>query len=387
MSAVSSRDEVRAQTAPRGDVVTLAELDAEVAAGAFGARSEAEPARPAVGDDQASRLRALIAGGPPAVAAGDPVAAAVAPTEEALPPLPAPMTVAVASGKGGVGKTNIAVNLAAALAAMGHRVTLLDGDLGTANADVLCGLTPAARLDHVLTGPLGVFDAGRRTLRDILVQAPGGFRLIPGSAGIARMADLPPSDRRGLFEALSALDHDTDVLVIDTAAGVGSTVTSFIDAADTCVVVSTPEPTSVADAYALIKCAATTAVGLENWRSTERGTRGAIPRFQLVLNQCVDPVEARRVAARIGAVCDRFLGLNVPLLGWVAQDVRVAEAVRARQPLIVRSPAAEAARNISALARVLAQQMDLPEHPSAGSAPRGRLACALRRLLGSGVSD
>jgi flagellar biosynthesis protein FlhG len=197
------------------------------------------------------------------------------------------------------------------------------------------------------------------------------------------MADLSAADRRGLLEALSELDHDTDVLVIDTAAGVGSMVTSFIDAADTCVVVSTPEPTSVADAYALIKCAATTATGLESWRST--AGCGALPRFQLVLNQCADALEARRVAARIGAVCDRFLGLRVPLLGWVAQDVRVAEAVRAREPLMVRSPGAEAARNISALARALAQQLDLPEHPAAGSAPRGRLASALRRLLRVGT--
>lgn len=390
MSAVSSRDPASARTLVRDGPsaclpLTLAELDAEVAA-AFGPASEGAPARPAPVGDQAARLRAMIAGGPTVEAAPESLGVQLSIGDKAdQPAAPAPLTVAVASGKGGVGKTNIAVNLAAALAAMGQRVTLLDGDLGTANADVICGLTPAARLDHVLAGPLGVFDAGRRSLRDILVEAPGGFRLIPGSAGIARMADLPPTDRRGLFEALAALDHDTDVLLIDTAAGVGSMVTSFIDAADTCVVVSTPEPTSVADAYALIKCAATTATGLEHWRSSAGGGRDALPRFQLVLNQCADALEARRVAARIGAVCDRFLGLSVPLLGWVAQDVRVAEAVRARQPLVVRSPAAEAARNISALARALAQQLDLPERSVGGSAPRGgrgRLASALRRVLG-----
>jgi flagellar biosynthesis protein FlhG len=340
-------------------------------------------------DDQATRLRALMAAGEVGEVGSQagvpgPMASTVRSVEGGVVVAPAPLTIAVASGKGGVGKTNVAVNLAVAFAGAGHRVTLLDADLGTANADVLCGLMPSARLDHVLAGPLGVHDGGRRTLRDILVEAPGGFRLIPGSAGIARMADLSVLDRRALFMALAELDHDTDLLIIDTAAGVGSGVTSFVDAADTCVVVSTPEPTSVADAYALIKCAATTATGLECWRSSSddaRERRGGVPRFQLVLNQCVDALEARRVAARIGAVCDRFLGLNVPMLGWIAQDVRVAEAVRARQPLLVRSPDAAASRNISALADVLAQQLDLPDRRVGAAPVRGRLASALRRLL------
>jgi flagellar biosynthesis protein FlhG len=160
-----------------------------------------------------------------------------------------------------------------------------------------------------------------------------------------------------------------------------------VDAADTCLVVSTPEPTSVADAYALIKCAATTASGLNNWSSeTDHARLTVVPRFQLVMNQCVDAIEARRVAARVGAVCDRFLGLPVPMLGWVAQDVRVGEAVRARQPLVLRSPASEAARNISSLAGVLAQQLDLPKRQAAAAGSKLRLASALRRLLRVGPS-
>lgn len=364
----------------------LDELDAEVES-ALGLAL----ARMGGAEDQATRLRAMILGAEARLAAEvEPkalveVAGGGGDASRAI----APVTIAVASGKGGVGKTNVAVNLAAAMAQLAgpngerRRVTLLDADLGTANADVLCGLSPAARLDHVLTGDSGRRDGASRTLRDIVVDAPGGFRLIPGSAGISRLADMGPADRRALFDGLAAMDDDTDVLIIDTAAGVGAAVTSFVDAADVCLVVTTPEPTSVADAYALIKCASMTERGLEAWSG--RGGVGGGARFQLVMNQCADAAEAKRTAARIGAVCDRFLGLRVPMLGWIAQDVRVMEAVRAREPFMVRSPGSEAARNLSLLARELAQQIGwsgaVYRERSGEAAARGGLACALRRLL------
>ena len=162
---------------------SLADLEAEVERWLGGSR--AAPAR----DDQASRLRALVGDVDP-VPTSLP-APITAPVDEQAGDETAhqlgPFTIAVASGKGGVGKTNITVNLAASLAAMGYRVTVLDADLGTANADVICGLTPAARLDHVLSpGGLECYDGARRTLRDIIVDAPGGFRPIPGSAGISQ---------------------------------------------------------------------------------------------------------------------------------------------------------------------------------------------------------
>lgn len=360
----------------------LADLDAQIEA-TLGSRRLTLTASPSLGD-QAARLRALVevelgvAAGSAAARCEAPaecgaglLADEVEPSAEAVKP---PFTIAVASGKGGVGKTNVAVNLAAGLAAAGYRATLLDADLGTANADVICGISPVARLDHVLgPGGLGVHDGATRTIRDILVDAPGGFRLIPGSAGIARMADLTTQERRRLLDLMSELSTDTDVLVVDTAAGVGRAVTSLVNSADMCVVVCTPEPTAVTDAYALIKCAI----------AGDPVHMNGAGRFQLLINQVEDAGEARRVHARIRAVCDRFLGIDVPLLGWIAQDVRVCEAVRARIPLLVRSPQAEASRNISALCTAIAQRVGPAPGSRCEKAPKMRLALALRRLFGT----
>lgn len=338
----------------------------------------------AASDDQATRLRRLMGNGDGSTA-GFIGEGPEAERDLSLPPRSrtedAPFTVAIASGKGGVGKTNVAANLSAALAARGYRVTLLDADLGTANADVLCGLSPAARLDHVLTpGGLEFHDGARRTLRDILIEAPGGFRLVPGSAGISRMADLSGREQRRLFEALTAIDHDTDVLVIDTAAGVGRTVTAFMDIADICLVIASPEPTAITDAYALIKCASCTETRAALWSDSGAGSRNAA--FRLVINQAADSHEAARVYSRIRAVCSRFLGVEVALAGWVAQDVRVPEAVRARQLFSLRTPGAEASRNLSDLAASLAQDIGPPPGALTEQRRFKSVASVLRRMLG-----
>ena len=250
--------------------------------------------------------------------------------------------VAIASGKGGVGKTNIAVNTAIALARRGLRVTLLDADLGTANADVLCGIMPSARLDHVLgPGGLAAHDGARRSINDIVVDAPGGFKLVPGSAGIGRMADLNAGERRWLVSALVELAAQADVVLIDAAAGVGQGVTSLLHAADLSIVVTTPEPTAIADAYALIKCMV---MESDVPPSTEED------RIALVVNQTREPLEAFATHARIAGVCERFLGLRLPLLGFVAQDVRVGEAVRAQKPYTIMDPGTIASRNTADLA-------------------------------------
>lgn len=288
--------------------------------------------------------------------------------------------VVVASGKGGVGKTTIAVNLSVAMARRGVRVTLLDADFGTANADVLCGVTPKGRLEHVFMPGAGGAkwgDGAPASIRDIAVNAPGGFRLIPGSTGVSRMADMSASDRKAIVDALSELDQDTDVLVVDAGAGVGQSVTTFMHGADTTIVVATPEPTSIADAYALIKC------GVSGYGG-EALLKGS-GRVALVLNQVIDGSEAARVHARIRAVCDRFLGLDCPLLGSIAQDVRVAQAVRSREPLLVRPGPSVAGEQIAELSAAVLKHVGVRGIAavsggvsSGGEGVRG----LVRRLLG-----
>src|SRR3954465_14776848 len=153
--------------------------------------------------------------------------------------------IAVTSGKGGVGKSNVAVNLAIKFASAGKNVVLLDADLGLANADVLCNIDLPCNLSHVI--------ARKKELRDVMVRAPGGFHLIGGASGLARMADLTDFDRQRLVDALGELEQQCDVILIDTGAGISPNVLSFTRCADHVLVVTTPEPTAITDAYAVVK--------------------------------------------------------------------------------------------------------------------------------------
>ncbi|MCC6660883.1 MAG: MinD/ParA family protein [Phycisphaerales bacterium] len=296
--------------------------------------------------DQASRLRAICTAVPPTTAPSG-----RCPTERAAPPPRTARVIAVSSGKGGVGKTNTCVNLSIALARLGRRVSLLDADLGMANADVLCGLMPARRLDALLR-------ESRRpiTLAELAVDAPGGFRLVPGAVGVERMADLGPADRARLLAALGELERDSDLVVVDTGAGISRGVTCFLRAADLSVVVATPDPTSITDAYALVKCVVggaapgDTAPGGTTPGGAALQSGGATPHVVLVVNQADSEREARSVHARIAAVTQRFLSYRLPLLGWVAQDVRVIAAVRKRAPVMLESPRCQASRDLRDLA-------------------------------------
>jgi len=286
----------------------------------------ASPGR-AAPDDQASRLRALVEAMAGA-ARPQPVTAAGA---RRVP------VVAIASGKGGVGKTNLAVNLAIALAQRGHRTTLLDADLGMANADVLCGLAPGRRLDTVLR------DAAGPGLASCIVEAPGGFLLVPGAVGVARVADLDAGARQRLVAGLADLESRSDTVLVDTGAGIGRDVMSFATAADRLMVVVTPEPTSITDAYGLIKCV----VG----RAREMHT--PIPPVSLVLNSVVSRHEASAVSTKLIATCERFLRFRPEVLGAVRRDERVPRAVRARQPHLLAFPRCRASRDVRAIAENL----------------------------------
>ena len=285
--------------------------------------------------DQASRLRALVE------------TAAPAPVRRRA------KVLTISSGKGGVGKTTASVSLSIAMTQLGWRTTLLDADLGMANADVLCGLTPTRRLEQFV----GVSDRTRAVgapsrLEDIAIDAPGGFRLIPGSVGVARMAELAAHERTRLMGALDELEEDTELLIVDTGAGLGREVLSFMHSADLALVIATPEPTSIADAYALIKCALLGGGG--GLGAAERPSR-----IGLVVNQVSSKKEADAVHARIASVCARFLRYRLPCLGWVAQDAQVGAAVRKRKPLILDEPRCQASRDLRRLACVLVENLEL----------------------------
>lgn len=303
--------------------------------------------------------------------------------------------VAIASGKGGVGKTNMSVNTAIALAKRGLRVTLVDVDLGTANADVICGLMPTARLEHVLAP--NPADPAPKSLADIAIDAPGGFRLVPGTAGIGRMADITPLERRRLVAGLVELAADADILLIDTAAGVGQSVTAFVNAADLALLVTTPEPTAIADAYALVKC-----LVLESG-----GQAGdCVERMAMVVNQVREPAEGIATYERIARAAERFLGVSFPMIGSVAQDVRIPDSVRAQRPLMVGYPDSAAARGITDLSEAIIKMLGLqptvplaaqlvraagkdaapsaPQTPPASPPARSGPLSMVRRLLGMG---
>jgi len=251
-----------------------------------------------------------------------------------------PRVLAVTSGKGGVGKTNIAVNLSTRLASMGRRVLLLDADLGTANADVIANVTVRANLAHVV--------AGRRSIEQIICPAPGGFNLIPGASGLSQMAALSEFERARILQCLQQVEADHDLVLIDTGAGLSPNVLSFLLAADEVIVVTTPEPTAITDAYAVIKSMC---------RHREN------VKVNLLVNMVRDRVEAKRVYERLNAVSRRFLGLSLRDAGYVLADPRVAAAVRARVPFVIGDAQCPASSCITQLAHKIdrhAQEEKVP---------------------------
>ncbi len=247
-------------------------------------------------------------------------------------------SIAITSGKGGVGKTTTSVNLAVQLARMGRRVVLLDADLGTANVDVMCNLTPSGTIADVA--------AGRMSFSDIALAAPGGFQVIPGCSGLANLAALGRSQLDRLAAQMAHLEESADVLLIDTGAGVGPAVHAFCAAAERMLVVTTPEPTAITDAYALIKT-------IHQPDSRDDAGGASLPETHLMVNQARDAAEAQQVYDRVATVCRHFLSMTPRNAGHVVLDPRVQRAVRRRKPFTLESPNTAAAKGLHQLAHRL----------------------------------
>ena len=239
-------------------------------------------------------------------------------------------TIAIASGKGGVGKSNIALNLAILLSAGGSRVCLVDADLGLANLDVLLDLNVPYNLWHVT--------AGRKSLQEVVIDLDCGIQLVPGASGLARMTQLSEFERARLLDELGGLESENDVIVVDCGAGIGADVLHFLASADNVLVVTTPEPTAVTDGYAVIKVL------------TQQGYEGSI---SLVVNFTSGRQEARATFNRVSSVARQFLAARIFDGGYILTDPRVPEAVRMREPFVLAYPRCLASRCLAALANKL----------------------------------
>lgn len=247
----------------------------------------------------------------------------------------APHVIAIASGKGGVGKSSIAVNLGISLAKSGARVCILDADTGLANINILLGLVPRASLEHVLFGA--------KTIEEIMLDGPFGLKVIPGANGISECVTLHPRQQLRLTRELGRIEGEFDYLLLDTAAGIAETTLDFIGAAHQCLVVITPEPTSLTDAFSLIKLMHRRRPGIA---------------CQVVVNMCADVAQAREVYHRFSAAVEKYVGLRIHYLGHLLRDESLRNAVTLQHPVALFPESDPSSRSFIRLADTLRQAVE-----------------------------
>ncbi len=241
--------------------------------------------------------------------------------------------ITVTSGKGGVGKTNITINLAISLSEMGYKVIILDADLGLANIDVLFGINPRDTLVDVIHG--------RKSILEVLADGPKNVKFISGGSGVEDLVKMEKEQLDNFVGNIAMLDKLADVILIDTGAGLSDSVMSFVMAADEVILVTTPEPTSITDAYALIKMVA--------GRDKDKVIR-------VVVNRAEDENEASDILGRLSMVAKRFLSIELKSLGYVLQDQMVIKAVKLQKPFTLSFPRSHASRLIREISRKLMEE-------------------------------
>ncbi|MDR2795965.1 MAG: MinD/ParA family protein [Spirochaetaceae bacterium] len=265
-----------------------------------------------------------------------------------------PRIITVTSGKGGVGKTNLSINMALAYARIGKKVIVMDADLGLANVNVMLKMIPKWNLYHVIRK--------QKTMREILVETEYGISIVAGASGFSKIANMSDEQRTSFIKELDTLSS-ADIIIIDTSAGVSSNVLDFIAAADDVVVITTPEPTAITDAYGIVKIIATEV------ESIEKG-------LKLVVNRVHNVTEAKKVADRMSSIIGQFLNTKLEYLGFIYDDTAVSQAVLKQRPFMVDAPRSKAAQCV----QHIVGRMEKTEFPSGGSG--GGFSNMFRRILG-----
>lgn len=256
---------------------------------------------------------------------------------------PGSRVIAITSGKGGVGKTNFTVNLGIKFAKMGLRVVIIDADLGLANVDVVMGKMSKYNLSDVINS--------NRDILEILEEGYEGVRFVSGGSGVQELVKLNKTQLVDLLMKLGKLDEEADVILIDTGAGLSENVISFVHAAREVILLTTPEPTSITDAYALIK----TITGRDKTKN-----------IKVVVNRADNAAEAFNILDKLNVVTQKFLGVKLHKLGYILNDACVTKAVKIQQPFVISFNRSEASKNMDDIALTLMDNKELSSNSVSG---------------------
>ncbi len=254
---------------------------------------------------------------------------------ETVPEVPSrSRVIAITSGKGGVGKTNFAVNLAILLSKSGHRVFLLDADFGLSNIEVILGILPKYNFLDVLNGD--------KSIEEIVTNGPNGVKFISGGSGMSELANISERQMSLIINNMSYLDRYADIILIDTGAGISKSVTNFIKAASEAIIITTPEPTSVTDAYTIIK-------------TIKEDSTLSLPEMQIIINRTESVEEGIEVFDKLSRVAQRYLDIKLSCLGVIPYDYNLVKAVKKQEPVSISFPNTDATKAIAIIASKLIQ--------------------------------